>query len=148
MGRSRKRAAPADEVSFDAFVTSYLEKVSPEAWNEHFWPQAWHLAPVGYTEIWPMSQMQSHATNLFGAGLAKKYFKVKHNATSDYKTYSMPDASVRTAMELFEQFKRTGAIPDKKSFLCSKMREGISRIYWEDHSLRREEFQFLELERA
>lgn len=139
---------PAEEVNFNIFVQSYLRNATHSTLNEHFWAQAWHLAPIPYTDIWPIEQMHARATRLLGTELADGYFKVKQNATSGYQTYEDQDASALPAAVLFERFKREGRIPDKKSFLQSGDADVIRAIYKEDEALYRKNCQPRELERS
>ena len=75
---------PAADVSFEMFVGNYLAKATPAMLNEHLWPQVWRLAPIDYTDVWPLDRMYSCGGHLFGFELADKYFKVKANTTADY----------------------------------------------------------------
>lgn len=76
------------ELTFAEFVNEYILATRDHEINPHFLRQSAHLAPVEYTHMWLLDDLETSAARLLGAELSEKYFGRPRNATASYPRYN------------------------------------------------------------
>jgi hypothetical protein len=136
---SKAFGMPVEEASFELFLEHQMPVAGGRRGrlDKHFWPQAWHLAPVTYTDVIDIERLAPAMRAMLGDALGARYFDRPVNATAIAPTYHDPEAPMLPANVLHARYRETGQLPDKASFLGEGRDAIIRAAYAEDDALYR-----------
>lgn len=121
-------------MTFRQFVESYLLITDEGNLNPHFIPQVSHLAPMRYTHMWHLNELESRAKSLFGCEVGERYFGKRWNSTGKVGRYETPAADL-TVDTLYRRFRKERTLPSVDALLDEALSEALNDVYSKDREL-------------